>query len=136
MWVALTFSFLGMLRQTNLAPSTPIQFDRSRHTCHGDVIQSPPGLLIFIRWSTTNQTMATSPVLPIPAVPGRPANPVSAYHHLISASPSSSSLDHPLLSNQHGGKQVVVTVPMLASALSIMLRALDLDPAIYSLHSL
>ena len=68
-------------------------------------------------------------------VPGHPSDPVAAYYHLISTTPSSSP-DSPLLSYQHGDMQVLGTVPMLAMALSIMLRALDLDPALYSLHSL
>ena len=75
------------------------------------------------------------PVFPIPAVPGHPADPVVAFHHLISASPSSSP-DHLLLSYQHGGHQVVVTIPMLASAFSSMVGVLDLNPTLGSLHSL
>ena len=41
MWVALTIGFFGMLCQSNLAPSSPAHFDRSRHTCQGDIIQAP-----------------------------------------------------------------------------------------------
>ena len=125
-----------MLRQSNLAPFTPTHFNRSRHTCHGDVIQIPPDLLIVIMWSNLTKLWPPSLSFPSqPAILGHPANPVAAYQHLISASPSSSP-DHPLLTYHHGAKQVVVIVPLLASALSIMLRALDLDPALYSLHSL
>ena len=79
--------------------------------------------------------MATSPVLPITAVPGHPADPVDAFHQLIASSPSSSP-DHPLLSYQHGRKLVIVTILMLASALATMIQALDLDTVLYSLHSL
>ena len=136
MRVALTFGFFGMLRQSNLAPPLPIhQVWQVKNTCRGDVIQAPPGLLFVIRWLITRQTVASSPVPPIPSVPGHPTNPVSAYHHLIST-PLSSSPDHPLLSYKHGRNQVVVTVPMLASAFSTTLRSLDLDPALYSLHRL
>ena len=39
--VCLTFGFFGMLCQSILAPATPTQFDKSRHTCCGDVIQVP-----------------------------------------------------------------------------------------------
>ena len=110
------------------------QFDQSRNTCHDDVIQALQGLLIVIRWSKTHQTVASSPVLPIPAIQGHSVDPVAAFHHLLSTSPSS-LLDHPLLSYQHGDHQVVVTVPMLASAFSSMIGALDLDPVLYSLHT-
>ena len=79
--------------------------------------------------------MASSPVLPLPVLPGHPADPVAAFHHLLATSPSTSP-DHPLLSFNHGGHLVVVTIPMLASAFSAMIGALDLDPGLYSLHSL
>ena len=48
--VCLTFGFIGMLHQSNLASSTPVQFHSSRHTCTGDIIPAPPGLLIVIHW--------------------------------------------------------------------------------------
>ena len=135
MRVALTFGLFGMLRQSNLVPPKAALFDRSRHTCHGDIIQAPPGLLIIIRWAKTQQTVASSPVLPLPAIPGHPADPAAAFHQLISVSPSTSP-DHPLLSYRRGPRVVVVTVPMLAAAFAAMIGALHLDPALYSLHSL
>ena len=79
--------------------------------------------------------MASSPVLPLPSLPGHPADPVAAFHLLLSSSPSTSP-DHPLLSFSRGGHLVVVTIPMLTSSFSAMIEALDLDPALYSLHSL
>ena len=42
MEVCLTFSFLGMLRQSNLAPSGSSAFDHTCHTCWGDVLVTPP----------------------------------------------------------------------------------------------
>ena len=80
MRVALTFGFFGMLRQSNLAPPTAVLFDRSRHTCRVDIIQAPPGLLIVIRWSKSHQTVASSPVLPFPAVLGHPSGGAMAAH--------------------------------------------------------
>ena len=35
--VCLTFTFMGMLSQSNLAPPSASQFDPTRHTCRGDV---------------------------------------------------------------------------------------------------
>ena len=87
----------------------------------------PAGLLIIIRWSKTMQTVASSPVLPMPAVPG---HPVAAFHSLISAS-SSTSPYHPLLSYNHGNRQVVVTVSILAKACWPKLWPSCLGPSIW-----
>ena len=51
-------------------PHSPSQFDLSRHTCWGDVIQAPPSLLIVVCCTKTHQSMGTAWVLPIPEVPG------------------------------------------------------------------
>ena len=41
--VCLTFGFLGMLRQSILAPPSVTTFDPTRHLCKGDVILAHPG---------------------------------------------------------------------------------------------
>ena len=85
MWMGvLTFGFFGTLRQSNLAPPTPAQLNASRHTCRGNIIPAPPGLLIVVRWTKTHQSINTAPVLPIPEVPGHPANPMDTFYQLHS----------------------------------------------------
>ena len=71
-----------------------------------------------------------SPVIPIPEVKGHLADPVKAYslpttHH-----------NQALIIISSGEARTVVTIPMLASGLKIMLYALNLDMGLYSLHSL
>ena len=135
MRVCLTFGFFRMLRQSNLAPPCQAQFDPSRHTCRRDIIQAPPGLLIIIRLTKTHQTAGSAPVLPIPAVPGHPVDPVAAYHQLLASSPSSSP-DHPLFTYTQGTGVVTVMVCMLAAALATMLQSLGTDYTLFSFHSL
>ena len=43
--VCLTFGFLGMLRQSNLAPPSASAFNPTRNSCRGDVILAPPRYL-------------------------------------------------------------------------------------------
>ena len=105
------------------------------HTCCGDVIQVPQGLLITMRWTKAHKTVASSPVLPIPMVPGHPADPMDAFHHLI-ASSTSSSPDHPLLSFLDGPKLVSMPILKLAAALANIVQVLGLDPALYTPNSL
>ena len=45
MGVCVTFSFFGMLCQSNLALATATQFNRSMYTCRGDGIQTPQAFL-------------------------------------------------------------------------------------------
>ena len=135
MRVCLSFTFFCMLLQRNMTPPTPALFDPSRYTCRGNIIQVPPGLLIVVHWIKTHQSITLAPVLPIPEVLGHPADPVDSFHQLMSSSPSSKP-NHPILTYVSDGHIITVTLPMLASALSIMLEALVLYPAIYSLHSL
>ena len=81
------FAFFSMLRQSNLAPSSSHQFDPTHHTCRGDIIFTPPGLLI-IRWSKTVQCVGRAQERPIPVVSGHPADPVATFRVLLLASPT------------------------------------------------
>lgn len=131
MWVCLTFAFFSMLHQSNLASSTPAQFDASKHTCRGHIIQALPRLFLVVHWTKTHQSISSALVLLILEVPDHPADPVDAFRQLLSASPSSNS-DHSLLTYITDG--CVITV--LASALFTVFNALRLDLALYSLQSL
>jgi integrase len=134
MKVAFTLMFFGMLRQSNIAPATATSFDPSRHTARGDIIPSPPGLVVIAKWTKTIQTMDNVPVLPVPKVPGNPADPVAAYRALLKDCPSRHP-NQPLLGYLHQGSRVVVTIAMLSAALRELLIALGLDCTLYSLHS-
>ncbi len=134
MRTALMFGLFGMLRQSNLAPPTAADFDSSRHTCRGDVMRAAPGLIIWVKWSKTQQAAGTSSVLPL--LSGHPADPVAAHEALLQASPTTGD-DQPLLTyNTTKGSTAIVTIPKLAQALADMLEVLGLPATRYSLHSL
>ena len=76
-----------------------------------------------------------TPVLPIPSIPGHPADLVGAYKHLLTSSPTTSSIQS-LLTFTYDSGMVTETVRILAQALHVMLPELDLDSTRYSLHSL
>ena len=131
----LTFGFFAMFRQSNLAPHSVTTFDALRHTCRGDIFTAPPGLLILVRWIKTHQSIGKAPVLPIPAVLGHSADPVTAYCQLQTSSPTTSP-DQPLLTHNTQHHCTTLTVSMLTKALTVLLDALGLDPGLFSLHSL
>ena len=75
------------------------------------------------------------PVIPIPQVRRHPAKPVQAYQDLLVAS-ATTNANKPLRTFTSGCTRTVVTIPMLVSALNILLEALQMDTELYSLHSL
>ena len=135
MKVAITFGFYGMLRQSNLAPRQAADFDRLRHTCRGDVIHSPPGLVVVVKWAKAQQTMDNIPLVPLPTVHGSPTDPVAAFDALQRVQPALHQ-DQPLLSIPSSKGYTVVTSAQLATCLAELLRSLQLDPTNFSLHSL
>ena len=135
-WVCITFGFFfAMLRQSNLAPPSPSAFDPSRHTCMSDIFLAPLGLRVLVRLTKTHQTISNNPVLPIPGVPGHPADPVADCNSLLQSSPTLSP-KQPILTYSTPLGLVTVTVFVFARALFILLDALDLDSGMFSLHSL
>ena len=98
--VCLTFCFFTMLRQLKLVPLSASQFDPSRHTrVGGGIFMAHPGLQILVWWTKTHQSVGRASVLPIPEVPGHPADLVTACC-LLTASPTTSA-DQPLLTYIH-----------------------------------
>ena len=132
MKVVILFGYYGMLRQSNLAPQSRNQFDISRHTCRGDVIFHPPGLVLIAKWTKTNQSFEQLPLIPLPKVPNSPLDPVEAYEDMLRAFPTR-SVNDPLLMKSTGKPY---TCTQLRDMFRAMLELCDMDPACYSLHSL
>ena len=133
--VALLFGFCGFLRQSNLAPRQAKQFDPTRHTCRGDVLIQPPGIVVIIKWTKTQQTTDKLTLLPIPAIPGSPLDPVVAYNEMIAAVPTRSDND-PLLLLPPTSRKRIVTTSLLQSCFRQLVAGVGGDPACFSLHSL
>jgi hypothetical protein len=126
---AFVFGFFGFLRASNLAPASVNSFDASRHTTRSDICIQPPGLVIRLKWSKTHQAPGSPALIPVPAIPGHPLDPVATYTRMITASPTRP----PLLTMPDGRP---VTVKQLRRALRVILTALGYPAASYSLHSL
>ena len=133
--VALTFGFFGMLRQSNLAPASMSEFDPTRHTCRADIIITPPGLAVILKWTKTLQVMDKTPLVAIPQLQGQATDPLAAYKDLLAVSPTTKN-NQPLLTMVSKGKTVAVTSGALGRALRIMVAELGYDTKLYSLHSL
>ncbi len=132
---AVPLSYFGFLRQSNLAPQTAKAFDPTRHTCRGDVITHPPGLVIVLKWTKTCQQASQHVRIPIPSIPGHPLCPVAAYQRMVCAIPASAN--SPLLQLQNPrGPVKTLTVGSLARAFNVLITSMGYSSHDYSLHSL
>ena len=86
---ATLLGFYGFLRQSNLAPNSATTFDPTRHTCRGDVIIHPPGLVVILKWTKTSQTSCNHHLVPIPEIKGHALCPVNTYHDMVTTIPAS-----------------------------------------------
>ena len=142
---AVIAAYYGFLRQSNLAPHSPNSFNPREHTCRGDVVLHPPGLVIILKWSKTMQRGESAHLVPLPQRPSHPLCPLSAFHDMIQVA-ATLSPNHPLLQLPGQAKSSlrerplpptqVVTVPHLTEALKRALLHIGRDPHRYSLHSL
>ena len=137
--VAVLFAFYGFLRQSNLAPKSPSNFDPSRHTCRQDIFVAKPGLVVLLKWSKTAQSAQTHELIPLPAIPGSHLCPVTAYEKMVQQIPTQYP-NQPLLVlpqdpvSHH--TYTPVTVSWLSRFMSTTLDTLGYDAKLFSLHSL
>ena len=133
---ALVFAFYGFLRQSNLAPRRSHDFDPTRHTCRGDIIITHnTSISILIKWSKNRQSMEDNMIVSLPSMPGDSLDPVTAYRNMLKDVPTASAND-PLLQLPSNGSSQTVTVNTLRRGLAKLLAACNINPHLYSLHSL
>lgn len=135
--VGFLFGYFGFLRQSNLAPRHAAAFNHKQHTCRGDVLFHPPGLVIIIKWTKTIQRGEQTPLVPLPLIPGSPLCPVQAYKDMLALVPSISP-NAPLLviPCAHSKNRKIVTVTQLAGVFNVIMDQLGYARHLYSLHSL
>lgn len=135
--VAFLFGYFGFLRQSNIAPKNAAVFNCKQHTCRGDVLFHPPGLVIIVKWTKTIQRGERTPLIPLPAIPGSPLCPVQAYKDMLTLAPTMSP-NAPLLQlpGQGHARTTTLTVRQLAQVFNTILVHLGYTKHMYSLHSL
>ena len=134
--VGFLFGYFGFLRQSNLAPKRATEFDPKRHTCRGDILFHPPGLVILIKWTKTIQRGQCTPLIPLPVIKGNPLCPYRAYKDMLAISPTVTA-NSPLLQlpgTGHGSK--TMTVSQLSHVFREIMHRLGYPKHLYSLHSL
>lgn len=82
-------AFYGFFRMSNIAPHSASAFDPSRHFLRQDVIFSPPGVHIRVKWSKTQQNRQEVKWTQLPKVQNQILCPVTALHSLLTSRPLS-----------------------------------------------
>lgn len=132
MWALFLVAFFSFLRKSNLV------VDASYHISPKVILRSDLKLVqefayITVRASKTIQFNERSFTIPLPVIPGSLLCPVSALvNHLhINRVPNQA----PLFSVISGHRFVPISYTQFAAFISRTIKAIDLDPTMYSPHS-
>ena len=134
---AVLFAFHGFFRMSNLTSRSQTTFDPTKHTCRGDVFVAPPGLVILLKWSKTNQYGQNNELVPLAESKDPALCPVLAFQQMKALVPTHHE-NQPLLSLPVSQVKLIRPVhpDWLAKMLSTTLEKMGEDPAAYSFHSL
>jgi integrase len=130
--VSFIFSFMALLRISNLAPPSSASFDALRHLRRGDVTLTHNAVTIFIRWTKTLQRHRQSARITLFSIPGSPVCPVQAFSALQRQYPVRAS--DPFLSYRISGSLFIFSQSHLRRALKRLVSALSFNKSL-SFHS-
>ncbi len=128
---ALLLGFNGFLRASNLCIANTQAFDPHRHFSRQDVINTPHGLLIKLKWAKNMQTSLQPEYIPIPHVQPIHIDPVSAFNNMCSSIPAPAQ--GPLLVLPGGSP---LTITKLRAVFNMLCNQVQCKAELYSLHSL
>ena len=131
-WATCLLAYFGLLRKSNLLPTSAKQFNPSKHPCRGDITKASGGLALHIKASKTIQFGERIHLLPLPYMQGHPLCPVTAITALLCHQPRQLAASSPLLTLPAGQ---LLTQPAFLSRLRALLQACGLPASDYSGHS-
>jgi integrase len=131
MKAAFLLLYFSFLRQSNISPKSAHQYDSTRHLARADIIFSPPGYIIIVKWTKTLQ-YGKHVLLPVPKLTHRHC-PVDAMRRMLALRPHNTKKDLPLFTMPNS--ETPMTTCYLKDAFQIIIQALDMPPKAYSLHS-
>ena len=86
-WAAALLMFFGLLRRSNVLPSSHTSFDPALHLRRCDLEFTHTGLKLHIRWSKTIQFRSRELVIPLCRIPRHPLCPVRAAFQALHLTP-------------------------------------------------
>ena len=91
LWCLFLFCFYMMCRKSSIVPPTKTAFDSNKFLSRNDVVCTPFGLLVTLKYSKTNQHGDNNVVIPLHANPGSSLCPVQAFNDMCAKNPVNSS---------------------------------------------
>lgn len=135
-WCLFLFMFFLMSRKSNMVPVSYADFDPQKQLLRQDVKLCAGAIVVFIKWSKTNQFGSRLLKIPLTAIQGSVLCPVAAYTNMIKLTPALETA--PAFCLNGPGHDSVVR-PLLYSQLEKKLAALiaktGRDPKLFSSHS-
>ena len=129
-WCAMLVAFFGCFRLSNLVPASCNQFDPLKHLRRGDIKFEDNIVLVFYKWSKTNQNCRKVSWIPICSVSDNRFNVKSNLERLFNNCKASE--DAPLFTYD---KHMFHTRHSLVSLLNTCVCIANLSPSNYSWHS-
>ena len=121
-WAAALLMFFGLLRRSNVLPSSSGTFAPNLHLRRRDLTFTSKGLQVLIRWSKTNQFQDRQQVLPLPRIVGHKLCPTQAVFHAFQLT-RGAPLDGPALVLPHGCQFRPLTAPVFVTEVKQRLSA-------------
>ena len=141
-WAAALLMFYGLLRRSNVIPTTATTFNPQLHFRRKDATFSPAGVDIHIRWSKTNQYRSEQRHIPFPRVKQHPLCPTQALYHAFSLTPEAPTEGPALVTGAQGGGRGItstahppLTAPTFWAVVKQALITSGTDHAEYGTHS-
>ena len=82
-WAACLVAFFGLLRKSNLLPTTPNKFSTQTHLSKQALCITPYGYVLTVSWSKTIQYKERELKLTLPLISSHPLCPVAAVTNLL-----------------------------------------------------
>ena len=131
--LGLLLMFMAFLRQSSVAPQSAAKFDPTRHLTDGDLVLTPQGLQVHVKWTKTLQTSADATSLLLPPTADAALCPLGALREYRDSMPSPPHPRAPLLVHQDGN---TLTVPFLRRQWNLLLARIGQENRGYTLHGL
>ena len=131
---AVVLGFMATLRRSNICPPSPALYDKDKHLRREDVLFTPEGLIVVLRWTKTNQASQRIFKIPIAYSGNDCFDPPRIFRQFNTRFPVKPA--DPCFSFYVGNKLFVLTHSDLARMLTRFMTAIGVPAAAYTTHSI
>ena len=131
---AVCIGFMATLRRSNICPPSVHLYNPDIHLRRQDIVFTPEGLIVVIRWSKTNQDSSKTFHIPIAYSGCQDFDPPSQFKQFIQAFPVAPH--DPCFSFYQDGRLYVLTHPDLARMLASFLANIGVQSQGFTTHSI